>query len=351
MLVFCVINYLLSFSRDVIAHSKLKTTTAPALLSGLDLLFITLIPTFLSFFVTFAWVSPLQVTWCGNILFSSFQIKISYLIFFFFAGVNMVFATSSYSSAKNTFDFPLVTINFFYWIIFLFFSNNLFVFIFFLEILSTLIFLLVVTSTFSSNVFYNNLNLTLHSYFNGSTPLFFVQILIFFFWTSLLTSLNLFFFLILFYLRFLSFDWFLFEHLFLALTLNYRVTDFFFLFLIWFNLLFCIFLKCGLVPFYFWKPIFFKGLSYYALFFYIIFFYYFMFLFINYFLLIYAKELFFFFLKITLLLLLFGFFFFFLMLCEAFYLKAFLALSSVLNTLFVLLTLTSTNGVDFFFSL
>ena len=68
----------------------------------------------------------------------------------------------------------------------------------------------------------------------------------------------------------------------------------------------------------------------------------------NIFFLIYLNEIFYFFISINIVLLLFGFFILLFILCEAYYLKAFLAMSSILNTLFVFLALNSTNISDFF---
>jgi hypothetical protein len=125
----------------------------------------------------------------------------------------------------------------------------------------------------------------------------------------------------------------------------------FFIVFVWFNFLFCIFLKCGLVPFYFWKPVFFKGIPFHALFFYIFFFYFFLFLYFIYFFLIYMNDIFFFFIYVNIIILIIGFFVLLFILCEAYYIKAFLALSSILNTLFVFLALNSINISDFFFYL
>ena len=182
LLIFCVITYLLSFSKTAIAHTQLKTSASFTFIVGIDFFAISFFFAALLFVTASAWNSPAQFAWFGNILFSALQLKIFYLALFFFVLVSAPYATSFYFTSKNSFDYPIVVFNFFYWTTLLFFSNNLFVFVFFLEILSTLILLLVITSVFSSNSFYNNLNLNLHHYFNSSTPLFFVQILIFFFW-------------------------------------------------------------------------------------------------------------------------------------------------------------------------
>jgi len=82
-----------------------------------------------------------------------------------------------------------------------------------------------------------------------------------------------------------------------------------------------------------------------------VFFYFFIFIFFLYFFLIYLNEIFFFFIGINISLLISGFFILLFILCEAYYIKAFLAMSSILNTLFVFLALNGTNMVDFFFFL
>ena len=320
-------------------------------MSGFDLYWLLLTPILLFVLINFSWSSYSISAWFGNLIFTSFQYKISFLVIFIFYLILTVYSTSFYFSSKEIYDYIITCFNFFFWILFLFTSNTIFTVIFFIEILSTLIFLLLITSTFSTTYFYNNLNLNLHNYFNNTTPFFFVQMLMYFFWISLISSLNLFFFLILFYIKFLTFDWFLFEFIFFYIINLSQIKDVFFIILVWFNLLFSIFLKCGLVPFYFWKPVFFKGIPMHALFFYIVFFYFFIFLFFIYFFLIYVNEIFYFFIGINICLLIVGFFILLFILCEAYYIKAFLAMSSIVNTLFVFLALNGTSITDFFFFL
>ena len=107
---------------------------------------------------------------------------------------------------------------------------------------------------------------------------------VFFFWISLVASLNLFLFVTFLYLKFLTFDWFLIEALFSYIISLSNLKSVFYIALGWFNFLFCIFLKCGVVPFYFWKPIFFKGTPLHALLFYIVFYYFSIVIFILHFL-------------------------------------------------------------------
>lgn len=291
------------------------------------------------------------MVWFGHLIFSSFQLKITYLVTFTFTLIWIAYASSFYYSSQEVFDYTIVTYSFFMWTVFLFYSNNIFTVIFFIEILSTLITLLLITSVFSSTYFYNNLSLTNHSYFNQSTPFSFLQTLMFFFWISLVSSLNLFLFLTVFYLKFLTFDWFTLEAIFYYVVSISNLKSIFLTSLVWFSFLFCIFLKCGLVPFYFWKPIFFKGIPLHALFFYIVFFYFFIFYFFIYFLLIYLSELFYFNIFINLVMLTTGLVFLVFIICESYYIKSFLAMSSILNTLLVFLSMSSSSIIDYTFLL
>jgi len=349
--VFFVIFYLLPLIKDLTLFQKHKTTSAFVYVTGFDVYWILLTPLYLLMLMLFSWSSPSLLAWFGSIIFTNFQIKASFLTLFTFFSVITIYVTSFYFSSREIYDYLLVCFNFFFWIFFLFYANTFFTVVFFIEILSTLIFLLLITSTFSTTYYYNNLNLNLHNYFSPTTPLFYLQMLLYFFWISLISSLNLFFFLILFYLQFLTFDWFLFEFVFNYVANSLDLKGLFSILVIWLNLLFCIFLKCGLVPFYFWKPVFFKGIPLHALMFYVTFFYFFIFLFFIYFFLIYTNEIFYYFIFINFLLLVAGILFLLIILCEAYYIKVFFAMSSILNTLFVFLALSGANFTDFIFFL
>ena len=349
-LTFSVILYLLPVVKEVLNYSSKKNSVVFDYLNGFDLFYFLITPLFFCLLISFSWSHYTSLPWFGHLIFSSLQYKINFLILFFFFNIIIIYTVSFYFSSREVYDYILTCFNFFFWIVFLFTANTIFTFIFFIEVLGTLIFLLVITSTFSTTYFYNNLNLNLHSYFNSTTPFFYVQMLMYFFWISLISSLNLFFFLVLFYIKFLTFDWFLLEFIFNYVVLLSNRSEVLSISLIWFNLVFCIFLKCGLVPFYFWKPIFFKGVPMHSLFFYISFFYFFLFLFIFHFFLVYVNEVFYFFIYINLVLILFGFILLLLVLCESYYLKTFLAFSSILNSLFVFFALSGLvfNDVIFF---
>ncbi len=346
---FSIILFLIPSLNEIIAYSKFKKINNFYYLTGFDLYWLVLTPLVLFLIINLAWSGPTVSAWFGNLIFSSFQQKLSSLIIFFFYLTITLYCTSFYFSSKEIYDYLIVCFNFFFWTYFLFFSNTFFSFIFFIEILSTLIFLLLSNASFSTTYYFNNINLNLHNYFNQTTPFFFIQSLMYFFWISLISSLNLFFFLILFYLKFLTFDWFFFEFIFFYIINTGNFKEIAFIVFIWFNLIFSIFLKCGLAPLFFWKPLFFRGIPIHALLFYIIFYYFFILFFFIYFFLIYLNDLFYFFLGINIVILLLGFLIILSILCESYYIKTFLALSSVLNTLFIFLALNGTNVADFFF--
>lgn len=351
LLIFSAILYLVSNIREFTNYTAFPNSTLFTYIPGLDILSILVTPLLVVFFINFSWTSPVLTVWFGHLIFSSFQLKVTYLVTWTFLFVWVSYASSFYYSSQEIFDYTIVTYSFFLWMTFLFYSNNIFTVIFFIEILSALITLLLITSVFSSTYFYNNLSLTSHSYFNQSTPFSFLQTLMFFFWISLVASLNLFVFLTLFYLKFLTFDWFTLEAVFSYVVAVSDLKSIFFTSLTWFSFLFCIFLKCGLVPFYFWKPIFFKGIPLHALFFYIVFFYFFIFYFFIYFFLVYLNELFYFNLFINLVMLTCGLIFLVFIICESYYIKSFLAMSSILNTLFIFLAMSGSSVSDYLFLL
>ena len=88
-----------------------------------------------------------------------------------------------------------------------------------------------------------------------------------------------------------------------------------------------------------------------ALFFYIFFFYFNIFLFFIYFLLVYLNELFYFNIFVNLILLCMGLVLLLFIICESYYVKAFLAMSSILNTMFIFLAMSSFCIVDTVFLL
>ena len=303
-------------------------------------------PVFVFFMLNLLWSSPTITAWFGHIIFSSFSQKSFFLISFVFLIILYVYSSSSYLTSQEFSDYLSVIYSFYFWVSVLYFTNSIFTLIFGIEVLSTLIFLLIITSSYSSNYYYNNLDLSSFNYKNYAFPFSTLQSILFFFWISLIASLSLFLFLLFFYIKLLTFDWFLVEYIFLYFVETKSLVDINSLGLVWFIFLLCIFIKCGLTPFYIWKPTFFKGLYTNVLFFYICFYYMFLFLFIINMLVVYFHAIFYYFVFVQVVLLFVGLFFLLFILCETFYLKSFLAISSILNSVLVLLALASNHSLD-----
>ena len=137
---------------------------------GLTNLILIITPLLILLSLLLSWTSPTILAWYGHVLFANWQYRISYLVIINFFALLVAYSTSIYFSSNDVYDYYLVIFNFFFWIMYLFYANNLFTFIFFIEVISTLIILLLTTSTFSSSYFYNLRNLSQHSYFQTTTP-------------------------------------------------------------------------------------------------------------------------------------------------------------------------------------
>lgn len=322
-----------------------------ASLEGQDLLKLVLTPLLLVLVLHTTWSGPSLTAWFGHVVFTNFQFKITYVMYFFFGSFLIVLLSTTHYSSMGSYDFTLVTLNFFFWVWLTFFSNNFFTFIFFIELLSASITLLLVTSTFSSSHFYSNVSYSKHSYFHTSTPTAFLQTLLFFFWVTLISSLVLFLFLLVFYFRMLSFDWNLTDAIFVYLLQVSSVNQIFSISFAWLLLLVCVFIKCGTVPFYFWKPTFFKGMTLTSLFFYVYIYYFGIFFYFTYVIFFYLNELFFFNLYLVVILVLVATLGLSALLYESFYVKSFLALSSILNSVFIFFALCSHQSSDVLFLL
>lgn len=349
VLVFTITLYITSNIKDFSLTTSFNNSNKFTYVPGTNLTLLIYTPMLIILLINLSWSSFSIMAWFGSLLWTSLQYKLLYVMLLSFSLIWYSYSISFFYSSSEVYDYTIVTYSFFLWLFFIFLSNNTITFIFLVEILSTLIMLLIITSTFSSAYFYNNVNLTRHNYFSQTLPTSYLNTIIFYFWISLISSLTLFVLLTLFYLHFFTFDWNTTEFIFYYVVSVSNIKNIFTISLNWLLLIFCIFLKCGLVPFYIWKPTFFKGMSFHSLLFYTTFFYFFLFYFFIYFFLFYLNEVFYYNLFINILILSMGLVVLLFIICESFYLKAFIAISSILNTLFVFLSLNSYSVVDSLF--
>ena len=296
------------------------------------------------------WSAPSISIWFGHLVFSNFQLKSLYLIIMVGVMHSLVLASTSYLSSREIYDYIISTLSMFYWLSLLFMSNSIITTIFIIEVQSALLFLLIVTSSFSSTFYYRNLDFSDSNFFSNQLPYSFINSILYFFWISLISSLNLFLFTILLYQKLFTLDWYLLEHVFMYVTLSSSYKELYSIGLVWFILLFSIFTKCGISPFFIWKPTFFKGIPMHFLFFYICFFYFLIFVFFIHLLTSYLHFMTSFFSFILLSIVMFGILVLLTILAETFYIKTFLAVSR-LNSLLVFLAMSSTHSFDLSFFL
>lgn len=350
-LIISLLVYLIPVTGTFVKFSNSNSKSNFFFLNSSDLYLVCITPYFVLSLIFLTWSSHTLSAWFGHLIFSGFSYKIAFIILSSFTVVLCVFTSTAYFSSKEIFDYLITKFNFFYWILILFFSNSLLTTIFVIEVLSTLIFLLVITSVFSTTFFYRNLNLSFGHVFQHSTPYAYIQSILYFFWISLVSSLSLFVFVIFFFYKIYTLDYYITEHIFSFFISSNSFKEIVSFGLVVFVVIFCIFLKCGLAPLYLWKPTFFKGIPLYTVFFYVCFFYFFLFLFLIHFLVSYLSTVFFFYVSISLVFLVSGVVTLLFIMCESLYLKAFLAVSSILNSVLVLLTTSSPHSTDIFFVL
>ena len=299
------------------------------------------------FLINSFWVNSNLSVWFGHLIVYNLNLKITYINLILFYVLTYSLISSSYFSSKEIYDYIITIINLLFWVNILFYINSIFSSIFVIEVLSTIIFLMIITSNYSTTYYYNSTNLSKGIYSQQIFPHSYLQSLLFYFWVSLLASLNLFLFVNLLYMKIYSFDWFLIEHIFTYYTLTSGFWTTLSLTIPWFIFVSSIFIKCGLVPFFFWKPIFFKGLSFHLLYTYICYFYLFFFLFVIHLLTSYFSEIYYYYLFILVTFLISSIFFLLIVLCESYYIKIFLAMSSILNSILVFIGLSSLHYLDF----
>lgn len=273
--------------------------------------------------------------WYSHITFSSFQLKIIYLILLSYFLTLSLLLRLSLSLSDDKLDFILSTTNLFYWIMFIFMTNNLFTFIFIVEILSISVMLLNTTSIFYENNLNQKSNFSNNYAFFLNLPYFKVNSLLLYFWVSFIASTNLFIFLYLYIYYFLTLDLVLSEVVLSYLKVTWGVFSFLPYLFTWSVFLISIFVKCGLVPFFMWKPNFFKGISFKYLFVYITFYYFFTLIFILNFVFVELVEYVSIFIIGSVILLISGLLIILTQLYSVTYIKSFLAYSSILNSLLV----------------
>lgn len=277
------------------------------------------------FFFTFKYHN--LISWWNHLKFNNFNLNITILIllinFFFLFLLN----SGYFNSESYKYDFFFVLLNLSIFLVILFFSNTLFSFFFLLEVNSVLIFFKFLMS---KTWYLNNNSSTLKEKQNSNSKIF-LNMLFFQFWTAFFSSVLFVFSIILFLFTFGSTEW-LFVNL-LSNISNEFLLNSFFNYFITVVFIFAFFLKLGITPVHLYKIEIYKGINFISIFFYTTFYF---FIFFLYFLIIVMLNLNSFgsiLILIISLLLLFGTLYTISLLFDVSYIKAFLAYSSIINSL------------------
>lgn len=273
--------------------------------------------------------------WFSHLIFDNFQIKMMYIIIISFYLIVMLTISNMSVITLDKQDYVLSTLNMYFWVSLMFLTSNLFTFIFILEVLSISVMLLNSTSTNYATLSTNKSNFSNNMYSFINLPYYKLNSLIFYFWVSFIASVNLFIFLYFYIYYFLTLDLVFTDFIVFYFKINWTSLNFIPWMFTWFLLLTCIFIKCGLAPFYVWKPQFFKGISLIYMLFYTCFYYFFTLIFLITFIFGNFIEIFNCFILLTISLLLIGLLFLLGSLYSISHIKSFFAYSSILNTLFI----------------
>lgn len=293
-------------------------------------LYLTIINVYLILYI-FMWSGQTSNYFFNNLILNLNTYKITLFILFTFFFINLL--TNNVLTLHTKINMDLYSYKYFltFWLINLFYCVNLFTLVFYIELISITLFI-ILSLTNNYNYFNYNSTNNLNIEYNYIKPFYQIYSLIVLFWINFITSFNLFFYLIYFLYFLQTFNFIIMEHIFLYLIYNFNLLNLFNIYFIVFGLSFTIFLKLGLIPFFFWKPNFFKGVQFNFLEIYILFFYFIFLIFIITFLIKYFNDFINLIIILNLIIINISIIFLILMLFDVTNIKIFLAYSSILNT-------------------
>lgn len=260
-IIFCIFLSILVF------YNRIKKLKNNKFLFFLNLLFF-----FNLFFILLNYFNYSETFLFNHICINN-KIYYMYLMIFF---LFFLFLIASFqfleNYMKNSFEYYFIYNSMAIWLVLLFSTNNIFSFIFIFELLSlSTLLILTIFSNININFYYfnsnrvknNNLNLLVYSF-------------LYLFWISFLSILG--FFLLIIYLFKLtySFDYYIIELIYNYIYYNLSRFNYTLLLITWILFIFSFFLKLGIMPFFLWKPNFFKSLPNIFLLFYVFLFYFFL---------------------------------------------------------------------------
>lgn len=286
------------------------------------------------------WVSPIIVTWYGHLIFTSFQFKYQFLVFNLVLLFIYLILQNIITINKLNNDFFIFFYNFILWLILLASVTNFFTLIFILEIITLLVFALLSTSFFFIK---GNLYFTLNDFnnllFYNLTYINVIQTLLVLYWVSFFSSIFLFLTSFFIFFNVFTFEWVLLLNVLVFLKFFFNQVFIYNLYFIIYLIIMVFFIKFGLVPFFFWKLTFFKGVSFLFFKIYILLYFNTLFVIFLFYFFKYLIEFKFFFSLIFYPYLYFTLPIVLIYLYKTQYITSFLAISSLFNTYLLLMTL------------
>jgi hypothetical protein len=204
------------------------------------------------------WVSNDIVIWFGHVVITPLTFKYMYFMSFWVLLTLYVIDVTFKYLDRLRLDYIIIILNLYPWVLYIVTSTNLFSFIFLLELITIIIFMLIPLSP----LMLINKNNIRFNYFNSNTYYSLIHSLLFYYWVSFVTTSLLFLNIFLYFITVFNLEWLVSNFVigyYLELNLittTYKLYVLVLLFIIIF------FIKFGLLPFFVWKLIFFKGVDY-----------------------------------------------------------------------------------------
>jgi hypothetical protein len=275
------------------------------------------------------------VNWWNHFKFNNFSINIVLIILFLNVLYLFILNSTQFNIESYKYDFFFALLNLSIFLVLIFFTNTLFSFFFLLEVNSVIVFF----KFLMSKTWYKDLNkssINLKNQYNSKT---FINMLFFQFWTAFFSSV-LFVYVIIFLLfSFGSTEW-IFLNLLNSISKNFYLSESLNFFII-ILLIFAFFLKLGMTPVHLYKIEIYKGINFISIFFYTTFYFLIFFLFFLVLVLLNLNSFNSIISYIISFIILFGSFFVISLIFDISHVKAFLAYSSIINSLsFLVITLS-----------
>lgn len=264
----------------------------------------------------------------SHAIFSNNVKNFIYFIIFFLLLSNIILLNFLNVNFLNSIELTSIMSFFTVWIILLFCITNFFSFVFVIELISSSVFIyLIIFYNFNNsyNYFFKN--------FNSNKEILFLNSFIYIFWISFISIINFFLFIYLILNSTNVIDFFLIDYILIMQKNSYSSLNYLFSFYIFLILIFSFFLKLGFIPFFLWKPYFFKILPYKFIYLYVTIFFFLLFIFFVNLIIIHLNFYITDYYIIFILLLFISFILLFLITSNNSNIKIFLAISSVINSL------------------